>query len=551
MRDSINIAMMKKFLIARFCLLFAALAIAFPQTLLPQDKSRTRVIVTESSPGAVAKTGATEPKGLPYLRSKIAIALAHPGLRRGNVGVKIVSLDSGEVVYERNSESYFMPASNMKSFTVAAALEKLGPDHRFLTSVYTSERPDANGTVKGDLIVFGRGDPGFSSSFYDGDPLRALDVLVEQIAASGVKKIEGRIVGDESYYNTLPVPSGWEWDDLQWYYGAEVSALSFNDNAVNLKILPGPVGSACSVEFSPASKLFKVINRTRTVERGSSKTLAIRKSLDDNLYEISGDIPAGDSGFNGSIAVSNPPAVFAELLKQRLEIKGIVVSGGAISKSRGDHGGKPLDTASLVELASHQSEPLRVVIGKIMKPSQNLYTELLLRSLGELTGDPSDTGKTSEEKGMEAVKELLQKAGVSSDSVVQYDASGLSRHNLITPNSSLMVYRYMEASRYSQFWKEALTIGGVDGTLRRRFANTSASANVRGKTGTIDQVSALSGYVTSKAGERFVFSIITNNVPDSRLRVSTIDEIVVLLSDFEVKTDSVTDFETVKAGADH
>jgi D-alanyl-D-alanine carboxypeptidase/D-alanyl-D-alanine-endopeptidase (penicillin-binding protein 4) len=445
-----------------------------------------------------------------------------------------MSLDSGEVVYERNSESYFMPASNMKSFTVAAALDKLGPNFQFVTTFYATAKPDVDGALKGDLVIFGRGDPSISDGFSEGAPYSAIDQIADKLIASGIKKIEGNIVGDESYFNTFAVPYGWEWDDLQWYYGAEISALTINDNAVGLKVSPTSPGNACEVTFSPASRLFAVVNKTQTVARGAKKTLAITKQLRKNVYEISGDVPAGD-GFNGVIAISEPAEVFADILKQRLELKGVTVTGRAVSANRSDHGGKQLETEGLTIIANNYSPPLSIIAGKIMKPSQNLYTELLLRALGE-TAHPSQADKTSEDKGKAVINELLQKAGVPADSLVQYDASGLSRHNLITPNASMTVYKYMDSSKNAEVWKNALTIGGVDGTLRRRFKNTSALANVRGKTGTIDQVSALSGYVTSKAGERFVFSILTNNIPNSGLRVSTIDEVVVLLANFEGNT---------------
>ena len=173
---------------------------------------------------------------------------------------------------------------------------------------------------------------------------------------------------------------------------------------------------------------------------------------------------------------------------------------------------------------------------KTMKPSQNLYTELILRALGEERGDKTDQEKTSLQKGKEIVQNVLRKAGVAPDSVVQYDASGLSRHNLITPDSAVKLYQYMNSSPHAFAWRNSLTIGGVDGTLKRRFRGTSAASNVRGKTGTIDQVSALTGYVTSKSGEKFVFCVLTNNLPDSRLRVRTIDQIVLLLAEFDGRT---------------
>lgn len=522
--------------ISRILAILLAVSAIVASPVFGQTTPRTRVVVTDPE----LKTSKVTPaeSALPLLRSKISMALSNPSLRRGSIGLKIVSLDSGEVIYERNADSYFVPASNMKSFTVAAALDKLGPNFQFVTSFYSTSKPEADGTLKGDLIAFGRGDPSISDDFLEGDPYSAIDLIAEKLIASGIKRVEGNIVGDESFFNSDAVPYSWEWNDLQWYYGAEISALSVNDNIAHLIIKPSTPGNACEVSFAPSSSLFRIVNKTRTVERGGKKTLRIVKELGQNIYEISGDVPVRDPGFNGKIAFSEPAQVFADLLKQRLELKGVTVTGRAVSASRKDHDGKPLDTEVLTLIANNYSPPLSFIAEKIMKPSQNLYAELLLRTLGE-TSDPRSISKTSEDKGKAVVQELLSKAGADADSVVQYDGSGLSRLNLITPNASLLVYKYMDSSPLSEVWRKSLTIGGVDGTLRRRFRNTSAESNVRGKTGTLTQVSALSGYITSKAGERFVFSMISNNLPSKSLRVATIDEIVLLIANYEERTTEI------------
>ena len=176
---------------------------------------------------------------LPYLQSRFRIALNNYEARRGQIGVKIISLDTGKIIFEQDSEKYFMPASNMKVITVAAALEKLSPGFHFTTSVFAPSLPDENGTIKGDLTIFGRGDISISTAFNNGDYYTGLDELADKIAQAGVKRIEGNLIGDESYFKGNPIPAGWEWDDLQWYYGAEISALSLNDNAIDFSVRPG------------------------------------------------------------------------------------------------------------------------------------------------------------------------------------------------------------------------------------------------------------------------------------------------------------------------
>lgn len=481
-------------------------------------------------------TPAVSGTSISSLQRQIISTLSNPQLRRSNIGVKIVSLDTGATVFEQNAGKYFMPASNMKSYTVAAALEKLTPDFRFVTSVYANAKPETDGTVRGDLIIYGRGDPSISTAFYDGDYLGGLNVLADEIIKSGVRRVQGNLIGDETFFYTDPVPPGWEWDDLQWYYGAEISTLSINDNAVDISVKPGFVGNPCVIVIKPDSTLMAIVNKTKTVAAGTKRDLRITKKLGENVLEVSGTMPLNDGGFNGNIALSRPASGFVRLLRQVLESKGVTFTGQTRAFNRAERDGKPLDTASLTEIAKLESPPLSIIAAKTLKPSQNLYTELILRALGEKLGNKNDLLKSSEQRGIEVVSEFLRQAGVVGGDVVQYDGSGLSRHNIITPDSAVALYTFMTKSRFSAAWMNALTIGGVDGTLRNRFKGTKASGNVRGKTGTIDQVAALSGYITSASGERFVFAVLTNGVPDVNLRRSTIDDIVIALANFDGKT---------------
>ena len=477
------------------------------------------------------------------LQSRIRLRLQSGDLRRGQVGVKIVSMSSGKIVFEENAEKYFMPASNMKSFTVAAALEKLTPDFKFVTTVYAPSAPNANGVV-GSLRVFGRGDVSISTAFFPAAApdtyFGGIDRLVEKIIAAGVKRIEGDLIADESYFTGNPVPGDWEWNDLQWYYGAEISALPLNDNAVDLSVKPGPVGYPCSVKLSPFNPVFRVINQCTTSGAGMVSTLKIEKKIDRNILEITGSLPVNNPGFSRPVTVSRPAELFIALLKERLVAKGVVVTGGTRAT-------KVPAADTQVEIAKLESPPLSLIAAKTMKPSQNMYTETLLWTLGEQArhatsgmpgGGISLDRSESSELGIAAVKKFLTDIGVAPDGIVQHDGSGLSRHNLITPSAVVRLYSYMgKESKFSQAWRDSLTIGGVDGTLRNRFAGTRASGNVRGKTGTIDQVSALSGYVKTAAGEELAFSMVVNGVQNSGISRSTMDDIVVMLANFDGRVD--------------
>jgi len=484
------------------------------------------------------------------LQSQIRLTLARPELRRGSVGVKIVSLDTNRVIFEENAEKYFIPASNMKSFTVAAAMEKLSPDFRFVTSVYAPAMPDANGTIRGDLSVYGRGDVSFSTAFYDGDYYKGLDALAAKIVQAGVKRIEGNLVGDESYFTGNPIPASWESDDLQWYYGAEISALPVNDNAVDLNIKPSSYNSPCVVQVLPANTLIKIINRCVTSAAGAKREIQVEKKLEQNTIEIGGTMPTEDKGYKGYIAISRPAQLLVEMLRGLLLQKGVTITGQNKVINRKEKA--VLATASSVPpvgITKLESPPFSLIAAKTMKPSQNTYTETILWTLGEQIGrkqalsvavDESSIKKlqqtSSADLGLQTVQKFLNEIGIPSDSIIQWDGSGLSRHNLITPSSAVQLYTYMSKSRYANAWRDSLTLGATDGTLKNRFKDTSAAANVRGKTGTIDQVSSLSGYVTTTAGEKLVFSILVNGVNDVRIRQAAIDEIIVALASFNGRT---------------
>jgi serine-type D-Ala-D-Ala carboxypeptidase/endopeptidase (penicillin-binding protein 4) len=287
--------------------------------------------------------------------------------------------------------------------------------------------------------------------------------------------------------------------------------------------------------------VIRIVNTCTTGPAGSRRTLSVHKRLDQNVFEISGSLPANDNGFNGQVAVSRPAELFADLLRQKLMEKGITVAGGHRYERRLD-GSLPVG----VEIGRVESAPMSIIAAQTMKPSQNMYTETLLWTLGEQdrNANPAPGGgtapvsnATSAELGISAVKKFLAGLGVAPDGVVQYDGSGLSRHNLITPAAVVQLYNYMGKSRYAQAWRESLTVGGIDGTLRNRFKGTRAQGNVRGKTGTIDQVSALSGYVRTAAGEELAFSMVVNGVPETSTRTSLIDEMALALANFTGRID--------------
>jgi len=469
------------------------------------------------------------------------------------VGIKVTSLDTGQVLFEENANKLLRPASNMKLYTVAAALDRLSPDYRFTTSVYAPTRPDASGKIKGDLTIFGRGDPSIAARFNNGDYFKAINDLASRIVSAGVKRVEGDLIGDESYFVGPQYGSGWEWEDLTWYYGAEVTPLTVNDNALDLFIKPGPdVGRPAVITTGPPDPLLTIVNKVTTSAKGTRRQISIFRDLGEDVVTIEGTVPIDDRGYTGGIGISHPALLLVYLLRSSLSQRGVVITGrsrtidststtSALNQSQllASTSGNGISQTPPLEIATLQSPPFSVIASQTLKPSQNLYTELILRTLGKVAPTPpanpsaSTLSKTTEDLGLETVQAFLKQAGIRPEALVLSDGSGLSRNDMITAEASVQLLTYMSRHRYADAFRTALPIAGVDGTLRNRLKNTPAENNLRAKTGSLSSAASLAGYVTTAAGEKLAFSIMVNNYPDGvEPRFVCIDPIAVLLASF-------------------
>ncbi len=502
------------------------------------------------SPSPAPKVAITPARTLQELQARISEVLAKPELASAMVGIKVVSLDTNRVLFEENANKLLRPASNMKLYTVAAALDRLSPDYRFSTSVFTSVRPDTAGVVRGDLTIYGRGDPSIAARFNNGDYFKGIDDLATRIVAAGVKRVEGDIVGDESYFVGPKYGAGWNWEDLTWYYGAEITPLTVNDNALDLFIKPGPaMGQPAVITTGPPDPLLTINNKVTTSAKGVRREISIHRGLGENSITITGTIPLEDKGYTGGIGISHPALLFVYLLRTSLAQKGVVITGK--SRTTGETSQPPSLTDVPVafttgipgpfanEIATYQSPPFSVVAAQTLKPSQNLYTELILRTLGKVSPPPAtipSSGLTSEELGIEAVKSFLKTVGIRPEALNLDDGSGLSRNDMITAEASVQLLTFMSKHRYANVFRDALPIAGVDGTLRTRFRGTPAENNIRAKTGSLSSAASLGGYLTTAAGEKLAFSIMVNNYPrDVEPRTTCIDPIAVLLASFAGK----------------
>ena len=477
------------------------------------------------------------PATVAELQQRLSEEVSQPKFAAALWGIKIVSLDSGKTLFEHNPQKLFSPASNSKLYTVALALDRLGPDYRIKTSLYAKARPSKSGTLHGDLIVYGQGDPTINARLHGTNIYKALEPLVAALTNAGVKRIKGDLVGDQSYFHGPPFGSGWMWDDPEYYYGAEISALTINDNALQVAVKPGQrVGAPCKLTISPATTWVTFSNRTQTAENGTRRRVRFYRPLDENVIYVSGQIALDDPGYTDDVTMHDPAGLFVSLFHDALTRAGIKVNGRIRSVNWLDRQVNPMNCSTLVELGFMESPPLRNLAQEILKPSQNLYTDLLLAHVGErVRGPDSRPDETSEDCGIRELGKFLTEVGVKQGDVVFEEGSGLSRDNLTTPNATVALLQFISRHKCAGVYLEALPIAGVDGTLRNRMKGTPAAGNVRAKTGTLRWANSLSGYVTTPAGERLVFSLMLNRFRDPETRSSAradLDAIAVMLAGF-------------------
>ncbi|MBK5297807.1 MAG: D-alanyl-D-alanine carboxypeptidase/D-alanyl-D-alanine-endopeptidase [Vicinamibacteria bacterium] len=369
----------------------------------------------------------------------------------------------------------------MKLVTLAAAAERLGWDFRFPTTIRSTTPVEPDGTLRGDLVVIGGGDPTIGRR-HDGQA--TLAHLAERVWQSGVRRVEGRVIGDGSAFGGTAFGEGWQWDDLPFSYAAPVSALVYNENTAEFLVAPGPsAGARAQVTLVDGAADLEVVNLITTVATGAARRLSIDRTPDDLRVTIRGEIPLGYTPFKQSLAIADPPAYFARAFRQALVARGITVVGAARS-SVTDPPGR-LDERGLA--LRHQSPPLRDMAATLMKVSQNLYAEVLFNALG----------KSLSETATDAVAA---------------DGSGLSRYDLISAAAlDALLSRMFTSPAHREPWVASLPIAGVDGTLERRMKGTPAEGRVFAKTGSIAYVRALSGYARTSDDQWLQFVILANN----------------------------------------
>jgi D-alanyl-D-alanine carboxypeptidase/D-alanyl-D-alanine-endopeptidase (penicillin-binding protein 4) len=449
--------------------------------------------------------------------------------RKAFWGAQVVDLATGQVIYQRNADRYFVPASNAKLYTSASALDQLGPDYQFVTRLFAyGEISDS--TLHGDLVVVGSGDPTIGGRFTDGDRTLLFRSWADSLRAKGIFRIEGNIIGDDNLFDEQVLGPGWFWDDEVFAYSAQIGSLTFNENCIDIEARATEIGQPAALTWEPHQTSYvEVDNRTRTIHPDSNLVEGYERSRASNRITVSSHVPRGTSDFE-SITIENPTAYFVHVLKESLERQGVNVAGIPLDIDQVDAEMMIPDGPAML-VAESRSVPLSDIAAVINKPSHNLYAELVLKTLG-VERPANDTllvaGSTA--MGIRAVLRTLSAAGVDTSDTSIADGSGLSRYNLVSPSmmTSILTYMANHPDRtVANAFVESLPIAGEDGTLSNRLRDGFASGRVRAKTGTMTHVSTLSGYATLDDGTEIVFSLMCNNytVPTSDVRKAQ-DEIV-------------------------
>jgi D-alanyl-D-alanine carboxypeptidase/D-alanyl-D-alanine-endopeptidase (penicillin-binding protein 4) len=508
--------------------------------------------------------GAHYAAGYPHLARTIHHLLQDPAVSRAHWGISISTL-SGRQIYSFNSHQYFHPASNAKLFTTAATLALFQPDARWRTTVTTTAAISPTGTLHGNIVIHGSGDPTLSSRVYpyDGhtvrqpDTIAAFEDMANQLVKDGIHRINGNVIGDDSWFTYQPYPAGWALDDTVWDYGAPISALTINDNVVYLNVVPAgattlpnasgappqrfitPTGTE-QVEWNPPTPYYHLDNETTLLHSGLGR-VGLDRAPGSRKVRLFGTID--QNGFHAGLAIIDPAkyaaATFAMLLRQRgIQVTGVAQAHHLLSTDTGRFReqvnqpialhpipdtilGPPTDGEHV--LATYTSQATLAQDLKVtLKVSQNLHAELYLRDLGRY-----EAGDGSIAQGARVVHQFAIEAGVNPTGFIFFDGSGMSHDDVVTPHAITTLLAYASHQSWGRIYRNALPAGGIDGTLSDRFTSPAMRGRVHAKTGTLDEVNSLSGYVKAHSGRTYVFSILCNNRnPDNEADIPVMDSIV-------------------------
>ncbi len=492
--------------------------------------------------------------------------VAEPAVARAHWGVMVTGLDGTPIVALHEGQ-FFQPASNAKLFTTTAAMHLLGANRRFTTVVEGPAGSPIGPILQGDLTLRGAGDANFAGEDVPYiepadrvkgapvlDPLRTLGEMADRVAALGVKRVAGDVVGDDTAFPWEPYAADWAADDLVWGYGAPVSALTAADNQLRLKVVPAArAGLPATVTLEPEDSLYTLEAAVQTVSAKAQDGVQVDRAVGSKVLRVSGSIAADAKVFTEDVAIDDPAAFAATAFKSMLEARGVAVDGRARVEHR-----QPVEAASFLKQTreglpglpktavdpgassslgggcfdacplrlEHMSPTLLDDVIATNKESQNLHAELLMRHLGKMYGSDGSIAQ-----GARVVRQFLVNAGVDPDDFVFYDGSGLSGHDLVTPRAVVTLLRFAASQPWFTEWRKSLPVGGVDGSLTNRFTKPPLRGHVFAKTGTLGEARALGGYVECASGRTVVFSILVDNhAPGTSADREVMDRIVAAIA---------------------
>jgi D-alanyl-D-alanine carboxypeptidase/D-alanyl-D-alanine-endopeptidase (penicillin-binding protein 4) len=453
------------------------------------------------------------PSATAVLQKDLRAIFEAPEFERSLWSVLIRPASSDAALYSLNASKLVMPASNMKLLTLAAAVDRLGWDYRFETKI-VALAPVVSGVLRGDLFIVGSGDPSISERGTERDILKGLAL---QIRNSGIRQIEGRIIGDDDAFDDQQLGQGWPWDDLPYGYSAPVSALEYNEGSVDLVVKAGAsAGAPVDIQVSPEGSALEVENRLLTIAESGSGVLTLERLPGSQRLIVRGQIPANAPPFTRTASVDNPTQFFATAFRSALIAEGVQVDKGALDM---DYVQPKPDLTPARALATRRSPPLAQLAVPMMKRSQNQYAEVLLKALG----------------GPQVARDRLTALGLDPGSFIMVDGSGLSRYNYVTDEALVRILQnFRQRPSDAATFSATLPIAGRDGLLGTRMVGTPAEGKVHAKTGSLENVRAISGYVEDADGEVLVFSIIANNfaIPAADV-IASADKALVRLATFK------------------
>jgi D-alanyl-D-alanine carboxypeptidase/D-alanyl-D-alanine-endopeptidase (penicillin-binding protein 4) len=447
----------------------------------------------------------TSPRSAGALASDLGIFLNR--IRSGSWGVMVTSLTRGDTLFARNAGAQMMPASTMKLFTSALAFDRFGVDYQFSTDILRDGPVDAAGTLHGNLILRGDGDPALSGRFMDGGPNAPMQTLAKQVAAAGITHITGNVIGDASAFDNQLVPEGWLTRYLGAAYAAKVSGLSLDDNVIWVAVSPGS-GRAAQVALEPATTTIPLINQARTVG-GSGANLRMQKRSDGTIV-VRGTIGKRSPTRRYSYVVDDPPIFATGALMAALTANGVTVDGTTRL------GVTPQSATQVTSLAS---PTLARMVSAMNRESLNHYAELLFRNAAR---GPGRTVQGSATTGNHAMRLFFHKIGADTTTIYNADGSGLSTLDRLTARSMIQLLSYAHDAPWGPSFHASMPLAGESELLKKRMKGSPAQGNLHAKTGTTNDVISLAGYVTAVNGEVLAFAFIYNGT-DRWTAKATID----------------------------